>query len=184
MQSPALCHFNWSDELQPIRGAACGGTHRLSGLSLVVKKRLERGEPLDGEYAKAADFVKKYQQYAFRLQNPDGSLSTSWFRGPGDEDDINRKIKTTGHILEWLCYSLSDEELRDQRTIHAVAFLANLMYSNYDNEWEIGPRSHATHALLLYDQRVFEPFDKESPVAAYQTTLKVANIHQLGESIR
>ena len=54
---------------QPIRGAACGGTHRLSGLSLVVKKRLERGEPLDGEYAQAAEFVKKYQQYAFRLQN-------------------------------------------------------------------------------------------------------------------
>jgi len=117
---------------QPIRGAACGGTHRLSGLSLTVKKRLERGEPLDDEYAKAADFVKKYQQYAFRLQNPDGSLSTAWFRGPGDEDDINRRIKTTGHILEWLCYSLSEEELRDQRTVRAVTYLSNLMFSNYD----------------------------------------------------
>ena len=36
---------------QPIRGAACGGTHRLSGLSLAVKARVRRGEPLDGEYA-------------------------------------------------------------------------------------------------------------------------------------
>jgi hypothetical protein len=169
---------------QPIRGAACGGTHRLSGLSLVVKKRIERGEPLDGEYAQAAEFVKKYQQYAFRLQNPDGSLSTSWFRGGGDEDDINRKIKTTGHILEWLCYSLSDEELRDQRTVRAVSFLSNLMYSNYDNEWEIGPRSHATHALLLYDQRVFQPFDKDGPVAAYQTPARVANNNQSTSSSR
>ncbi|HEX4414144.1 MAG TPA: hypothetical protein VH107_10990 [Lacipirellulaceae bacterium] len=169
---------------QPIRGAACGGTHRLSGLSLVVKKRIERGEPLDGEYAQAADFVKKYQQYAFRLQNPDGSLSTAWFRGGGDEDDINRKIKTTGHILEWLCYSLSDEELRDQRTVRAVSFLANLMYSNYDNEWEIGPRSHATHALLLYDQRVFAAFDKDGPVASYQTPTRVANNNQSGASSR
>ncbi|HEX3600080.1 MAG TPA: hypothetical protein VHU84_08045, partial [Lacipirellulaceae bacterium] len=159
---------------QPIRGAACGGTHRLSGLSLTVKTRIARGEPLDGEYARAAEFVKKYQQYAFRLQNPDGSLSTNWFRGPGDEDDINRKIKTTGHILEWLCYSLSDEELRDQRTVRAVTFLANLMYSNYDNEWEIGPRSHATHALLLYDERVFQPFDKDGPVATYQSPSRVA----------
>ncbi len=163
---------------QPIRGAACGGSHRLSGLSLAVKKRLERGEPLDGEYAKAADFVKKYQQYAFRLQNPDGSLSTAWFRGPGDEDDINRRIKTTGHILEWLCYSLSDEELRDQRTVRAVTYLSNLMYSNYDNEWEIGPRSHATHALLLYDQRVFQPFDKDGQVASYQTPAHVAKNNQ------
>ena len=117
-----------------------------------MKARIRRGEPLDGEYARAAEFVKKYQQYAFRLQNRDGSLSTDWFRGRGDDDDINRRIKTTGHILEWLCYSLSDEELRDQRTIRAVTYLANLMYSNYDNEWEVGPLSHATHALLLYDR--------------------------------
>jgi len=153
---------------QPIRGAACGGTHRLSGLSLAVRARARRGEPLDGEYARAAEFVKKYQQYAFRLQNRDGSLSTSWFRGAGDEDDLDRRIKTTGHILEWLCYSLSDEELRDQRTIRAVTYLANIMYSNYDHEWEVGPRSHATHALLLYDQRVFQPFDKEGAVAIYR----------------
>ena len=90
---------------------------------------MRRGEPLDGEYARAAEFVKKYQQYAFRLQNRDGSLSTEWFRGRGDEDDIDRRIKTTGHILEWLCYSLSDEELREPRTIRAVTYLANLMYS-------------------------------------------------------
>jgi hypothetical protein len=155
---------------QPIRGAACGGTHRLSGLSLVVKTRIRRGEPLDGEYQRAAEFVKKYQMYAFRLQNRDGSLSTSWFRGAGDDDDINRRIKTTGHILEWLCYSLSDEQLREPQTIRAVTYLANLMYSNYDNEWEIGPRSHATHALLLYDERVFQPFDKDDEVAAYRPT--------------
>jgi hypothetical protein len=153
---------------QPIRGAACGGTHRLSSLSLTVKARVRRGEPLDGEYARAAEFVKKYHQYAFRLQNRDGSLSTSWFRGRGDEDDIDRRIKTTGHILEWLCYSLSDEELRDQRTISAVTYLANLMYSNYDHEWEVGPMCHATHALLLYDERVFMPHDKPGTMAIYR----------------
>ena len=167
---------------QPIRGAACGGTHRLSGLSLTVKTRLRRGEPLDGEYQKAADFVKRYQMYAFRLQNNDGSLSTSWFRGSGDDEDINRRIKTTGHILEWLCYSLSDDELREPHTIRAVTYLANLMYSNYDNEWEIGPRSHATHALLLYDQRVFQPFDKDGDVAVYQPKQSVAKRIQSGGS--
>jgi hypothetical protein len=164
-----------SEELaQPIRGAACGGTHRLSGLSLVVKARLRRGEPLDGEYEKADEFVKKYQQYAFRLQNRDGSLSTQWFRGAGDEEDIKRRMKTTGHILEWLCYSLSDEQLRQPQTVRAVTYLANLMYSNYDAEWEIGPRSHATHALLLYDQRVFQPYDKEGDVASYRPSTTVA----------
>ncbi|MEX0610537.1 MAG: hypothetical protein WD738_06290 [Pirellulales bacterium] len=153
---------------QPIRGAACGGTHRLSSLSLTVKARVRRGEPLDGEYARAAEFVKKYHQYAFRLQNRDGSLSTAWFQGRGDESDVQRRIKTTGHILEWLCYSLSDEELRDQRTVRAVSYLANLMYSKYDTEWEVGPMCHAIHALLLYDERVFQPFDGEDYNVAYK----------------
>jgi hypothetical protein len=153
---------------QPIRGAACGGTHRLSSLSLTVKARQRRGEPLDGEYKRAYDFVQKYHRYAFSLQNRDGSLSTEWFRGRGDDSDINRRIKTTGHILEWLCYSLSDEELRQPKTIAAVSYLANLMYKEYDNEWEVGPMSHATHALLLYDERVFQPFDGENYTATYK----------------
>jgi hypothetical protein len=152
---------------QPIRGAACGGTHRLSSLSLAVKTRQRRGEPLDGEYQRAAEFVEKYERYAFSLQNRDGSLSTSWFRGRGDDSDINRRIKTTGHILEWLCYTLDDDELRDPKTIAAVSYLANLMYSKYDNEWEVGPMSHAIHALLLYDERVFEPFDHENYTNTY-----------------
>jgi hypothetical protein len=160
---------------QPIRSAACGGTHRLSALSLTVKARIRRGEPIDGEYLRAQEFVKKYHMFAFRLQNSDGSLSTSWFRGRGDEDDIDRRIKTTGHILEWLCYSLSDAELREPRTIRAVTYLANLMYSNYDRDWEVGPMCHATHALLLYDERVFMPFDKPGEVASYRSAPMVAN---------
>jgi hypothetical protein len=48
------------------------------------------------------------------------------------------------------------------------------MYSNYDHEWEVGPRSHATHALLLYDQRVFQPYDKEGDVASYRPSPTVA----------
>jgi hypothetical protein len=158
--------LNWdfsrliSEELaQPIRGAACGGTHRLAGLSLAVKARLKSGAPLDGEYARAAEFVKNYQNYAFRMQNRDGSLSTRWLQGQGDEDDTDRRVKTTGHILEWLIYSLDDHELREMRTIRAVSYLTNLLSTNFDHEWEVGPRSHAIHALLLYDERVFHPHD-------------------------
>jgi hypothetical protein len=161
---------------QPIRGAACGGTHRLSSLSLTVKARQRRGEPLDGEYARAAEFVKKYHRYAFSLQNRDGSLSTEWFRGRGDDSDIDRRIKTTGHILEWLCYSLSDEELRQPKTIAAVSYLTNLMSREYDHEWEVGPMSHATHALLVYDERVFQPFDSPNYSAVYKPKLRSATV--------
>jgi hypothetical protein len=150
---------------QPIRGAACGGTHRLSGLSLAARTRVRRGEPLDGEYLRAAQFVEKYQQYAFKLQNRDGSLSTEWFRGRGDEADVDRRVKTTGHILEWLIYSLNDKDVESTRTFRAVNYLASLLSSNFDHEWEVGPMCHALHALRLYDERVFQPHDGEAEVA-------------------
>ncbi|WP_146401597.1 hypothetical protein [Pseudobythopirellula maris] len=144
---------------QPIRGAACGGTHRLGGLSLAIQHRLGRGEPIDGEYAAADKFIKEYQNYAYRLQNQDGSMSTEWFRGPGAEEDIDRRIRTTGHTLEWLIYSHSDEELRDYRIYRTVSYLTNLMATNADHDWHKGSIAHALHALVMYDKRVFQPFD-------------------------
>jgi hypothetical protein len=157
---------------QPIRGAPCGGTHRLAGLSLVARTRVKRGERLDGEYRQAMEFTDRYQRYAFQFQNPDGSLSTNWFRGPGGEEDINRRIKTSGHILEWLLYHCDDDELHDRRIFRAVNYLANIMYSNYSHDWEIGPLCHATHALVIYDERVFQKYDgledSELPMAGQQ----------------
>jgi hypothetical protein len=156
-----------SEELaQPIRGAACGGTHRLSGLSLAARTRVRRGEPLDGEFAKASEFVERYHNYAFQMQNPDGSLSTEWFRGKGDDDDIDRRVKTTGHILEWLCYSLSDDQMRSNRVFAATNYLASLLYTNSDHEWEKGPIGHAIHALRLYDERMLQPYDNAENVAS------------------
>ena len=149
-----------SEELrQPIRGAACGGTHRLSGLTLAYKTRQARGEPVDGAYLSAQRFVKRYQQYAYRLQNSDGSFSTEWFRGPGNEQSIDRKLKTTGHILEWLLYAATEKELKSWKTTRAVNYLTNIMYNNRYKDWESGPLGHAIHALLLYDRLVFQPYD-------------------------
>ncbi|MEO0529030.1 MAG: hypothetical protein AAF266_00485 [Planctomycetota bacterium] len=147
---------------QPIRGAACGGTHRLAGLSLAYRRREARGEPIDGEYAEAARFVSQYQTYAFQLQNADGSLSTEWFRGRGDEEDIDRRLRTTGHLLEWLVYSLPDDQLRSYRTVKAVNYLTNLLAGNADHEWHLGSIGHAIHALVLYDKRVFRPHDDDN----------------------
>lgn len=153
---------------QPIRGAACGGTHRLSGLTLAARKRVARGEPLDGDWLKADQFVEKYQNYAYRLQNRDGSLSTEWFRGPGSEDSIDRRVKTTGHILEWLLYAANDEQLQSPQTVRAVSYLTNLLFSNSTHDWEIGPVSHALHALVIYDKRVFQPYDNQPEAETVQ----------------
>lgn len=174
------------ERTQKIRGAACGGTHRLSGLTLAVKKRKARGEPVDGEWQEAEKFISEYQNYAFRLQNRDGSLSTEWFRGPGAEEDIDRRIRTTGHLLEWLLYSLDDEQLDDRRVFTAVNYLTNLITSNTDNGWEIGPLAHALHALYLYDQRAFQPYDSvENAKLAGRNSKRPVTLsyHQLNSGI-
>lgn len=155
---------------QPIRGAACGGTHRLAGLSLAVRKRQARGEAVDGVWLQAKHFTDKYEQYLYRLQNSDGSFSTEWFRGPGQESDINRRCRTSGHLLEWALYHVDDEQLTSYRIVKATNYLTNLLYSNSENGWEIGPQAHALHALSIYDQRVFQPHDKVSQTAKSSDT--------------
>ncbi len=141
---------------QKVIGVACGGTHRMMGFSYAVRMREKEGKPLDGQWGRAKKYVEDYQNYTYRLQNRDGSFSTSWFEGRGAKADIQRRLQTTGHILEWMVFSLQREQLKDPRLVKAVRYLTNLMWRYRNTEWEIGPKGHAIHALALFDQRVFD----------------------------
>ena len=140
---------------QPIVGAACGGTHRMTGFSYAVRKRQQRGEPFTGQWQRAKTFVEDFHEYAFRLQNPDGSFSTNWFAGRADDPTATRRLETTGHITEWLTYSLNKEQLVEPRMLKSVSYLANLLIENRDEKWGIGPLGHGLHALAMYDERIF-----------------------------
>ncbi len=144
---------------QPIRGAACGGTHRLMGFSYAVRTHVQSGKQLDGQWLRAQKFVDQYHKYALSQQNKDGSFSCNWFKGTGRWCDEQRKVQTTGHILEWLIYSLPENRLGDRRIIRAVNFMASLLYEKRYDKLEVGPQGHALHALVLYEHRVFgQPF--------------------------
>jgi len=139
---------------QPIIGQACGGTHRLMGLSYSLIKRQQAGLPITGHWKRSEVFLNDFVNYAMSLQNADGSFSTEWFEGRGDAADIERKIQTTGHILEWLVYTLPDEHLRSLRIQKSIEFLVNTLGKEPNRDWPIGPRGHALRALALYNQRV------------------------------
>jgi len=160
---------------QPIIGAACGGTHRLMGFSYAVRKRQQRGEEFTGQWLRAKKFIEDYHEYTFRLQNPDGSFSTEWFVGRGDYGPSSRRLETTGHITEWLAYSLSDEELVEPQMVKSVAYLTNLLYEGRNSKWNIGPLGHGLHALAIYDERVFggKPGQREEELAAHEKVLAV-----------
>ena len=142
---------------QPIRGAPCGGTHRLFGLAYGCQRRLRATGQLDGAYLRADKFVRDYQQFTLtKLQNRDGSFSTEWFKYLADrDDDIDRKIQTTGHILEWLVASLDQEDLFQPRVTAAVEFLNASLAREPSREWKIGPLGHALHALTIYQERAW-----------------------------
>ncbi len=153
---------NWSleklvaEELeQPIIGAACGGTHRLMGLTFSLLQRKQAGLPIDGHWSRSEQFLSEFAAYAFTLQNPDGSFSTEWFEARANEPDVERKVQTTGHILEWLIYTLPDEQLQSSQIQNAIRYLLNTIGAEPGRDWPIGPRGHSLRALALYNQRVF-----------------------------
>jgi len=140
---------------QKVVGAACGGTHRLTGIAFAVASRKKAGLPMDGVWAKAEEYLAAYHKHSFQIQNRDGSFSTNWFEGRGMERDVDRRLQTSGHILEFLIYSLPQEKLTEPEIVRAVNYITTTLQRNPKHEWSIGPKGHALHALVLYDQLVF-----------------------------
>lgn len=140
---------------QPIVGAACGGTHRLMGLGHALRRRRAEGKPIDGQWERADRYVKDFVNYTWSLQNRDGSMSTSWYEKPEDNGQMDRKIQTTGHMLEMLMTVTPDADLQSPEMLHSVNFMTNTLYTERGHEWQIGPKGHALRSLALYYQRVF-----------------------------
>ena len=140
---------------QPIsRNSTCGGLHRLFAINYAVECRGSEEKPIDGPWLVAQQRTAAYQQRAFELQNPDGSFSTAWLDLPEHRDDVTRQLTTSGHILEWLAYSLPDEQLRDPRFERAVDFVTSLLDGKQQTKWHRGALGHALHALAIYEQRI------------------------------
>ena len=141
---------------QPVVGAACGGTHRLMGLAHALRCRRAEGLPITGQWSRAEKFLDDFVEYTYQLQNRDGSMSTNWFEGRQDNGDLDRKVQTTGHVVEWLLTMASDSQLQDPRLVRSIEFLLHAMYSERDHDWSIGPKGHALRSLAMYYERVYD----------------------------
>lgn len=154
---------------QPIETAACGGTHRLFGLTWVYHLHLRKGGKATGVWQDVAAKQLAYQQLAKAQQNGDGSFSTNFFRGPGNADDRQLRMNTTGHIFEWLALSLPDAELRAAWMQNAANNLALQFLEIQGQPMEGGTLYHAVHGLLIYYARVYDraklgPLDPPVPL--------------------
>ncbi len=138
---------------QDVEQAACGGTHRLLGLAWAYRLHRGSGGQDIGIWKEVRDKMTKYQSLAKELQNPDGSFSTESFRGTGNASDMQQRISTTGHTLEWLSISLTDAQMQEPWVQHAASALALMILESRDSPMEGGTLYHAVHALRLYAAR-------------------------------
>ena len=135
--------------------AACGGTHRLFGLTWVYHLHLRHGGKTEGVWKEVADHTAQYKKLARQLQNPDGSFSTDFFNGRGNLPDKQLRMNTSGHIFEWLALALSDEELKEPWVRDAANALALMFLDIQGAPMEGGTLYHAVHGLLIYHGRVY-----------------------------
>jgi hypothetical protein len=140
-------------------------------------RQLERYEiPTSGPWMQAERIVHAYQERAWRYQNSNGSFSTQFFNGSGRDADLMRRIYTTGHILEWLAYSLADSELTDPRLTAAVDYLVDTLLTAPNHEVDVGPRGHALHALAMYYERAYGMPVKIGPLERIAASIPAAEL--------
>ncbi len=139
---------------------ACGGTHRLFDLTWVYFKHRANGGKTEGVWKDVVAYLDKYKEIARNYQKEDGTFSTNFFmEPPAYNPDPNERIRSTGHILEWLSLFLSDKELKEPWMQQAALDLSTLIMDNQSLPLDGGSVYHAVHGLQIYRSRVFETKD-------------------------
>ena len=138
----------------PVVGAPCGGNHRLFALTRARDKYLESGGQLRGVWYLADQKIKQHIEIARSLQNPDGSFSNEFYKGPGHTTDVNKRFNTTGHTMEFLSAALPKERLNETWVRNAVWMLSRELILNRDTKIDCGPLFHSLDALILYRDRI------------------------------
>ncbi|MEM9587463.1 MAG: hypothetical protein AAGA03_09285, partial [Planctomycetota bacterium] len=141
---------------EPVAGAACGGTHRLMGFAHALRKRRAEGKPITGQWSRAERYLDDFISYTYRLQNRDGSMSTSWFEARADNGDLDRKVQTTGHMVEFLLTVTPDDQLQDPRLLRAIRFLSSAMTRYRTRDWSVGPKGHSLRSLAMFYSRLYK----------------------------
>ncbi len=141
---------------QPIEAnAACGGTHRLFGLTWAYNSRLRQKGAVDGVWAQTRDKIQEYVGKAKKYQNGDGSFSTKYLAGKERTGTMDQRLGSTGHVFEWLALALPDEELKARWMQEAAYATAKMVLDQRANDVDSGSLYHAAHGLTLYYDRLF-----------------------------
>lgn len=139
---------------EPVTRGPCGGTHGLFVLAYARNQYLHTGRPLRGAFIEADQKVNRYIAEAKSLQNPDGSLSSKYYTGPGHTSDLSDRIRSSGHQMEWLMIAMPQSRLKEEWIRKALERTADDLLDARKTPTDCGPLYHAMHSLVCYRQRV------------------------------
>lgn len=146
-----------SELSQSLPESVCGGTHRLIGIAMALDARRAEGLPMIGVWAEAEQVLANAVVAARENQNGDGSYSVAYLHRPGLAKDLGETLGTTGHVLEFLTLTASDETLRKPWVRRSVRRLCEVLGQCRDVDLECGVLYHALHGLREYQRRVLAP---------------------------
>jgi hypothetical protein len=140
---------------QDLHLSACGGTHRLIGMTMALNQHLAQDGKLTGVWADADTIIQESVERARELQNPDGSFSVNYFQRPGMSADLAQDLGSTGHVLEFLTLAMTSEDLQQPWVQRSVDHMCDLFHATREIGLECGALYHAAHGMVLYRQRIY-----------------------------
>lgn len=135
----------------------CGGTHRMTALTMAYNRRRDAGQPIEGVWKELEARIGQCVEDARRYQNPDGSLSSNYFQRPGKSADLAVCMGSAGHVMEFLATALDREQLQEEWVKRAVLDVCKLFRQTKPVDVECGALFHAAHGLVLYREKVYGP---------------------------
>lgn len=143
---------------------------RLAGLSFALV-RIHDDEWTDAELpVRIRKHIAECQDFAFRLQNSDGSWHPDFFAHQGSSNDAARSLRSTGAILAWLAFSMPEEKLADPRLIRSLQYVNQQLASRTSPRGGIPPSTlevlavmSGVRAISFYDARYFTPRTPPEP---------------------
>jgi hypothetical protein len=144
-------------------GAPCGGCHQLFALAYARNAYLVQHGELRGAWFEADQKLQGRISAAMQMQNGDGSFSSDYFKSRKSAVDLDERIRTTGHMFEWLMMALPSSRLEEEWVRRAAARIATDLINSVNDDTEMGGMYHACHSLVLYQQRMEQIRSRETP---------------------
>jgi len=138
---------------KPMMKHPCGGTHAMFALAHARNIRLQAGLQLRGNWLQVDQQIRKCIELARVQQQENGQFSTKFFEGKATEEDFDKRIASSGHVLEFLMISLSQQELNSSWVRRGVDATARDIMANSQSYVKCAPLYHAVNGLRVFLDR-------------------------------